>query len=69
MITLYSTHCPKCNVLEAKLKQNDIEYTEENDVKKMRKMGFLSAPMLDVDGNVMDFGEAVKWVNSRSEKE
>lgn len=62
MITLYSTHCPKCNVLKAKLDQAGINYFEENDVKKMTKKGFLSAPMLEVDERVMDFGEAIKWL-------
>ena len=64
MITLYSTHCPKCNVLKAKLDQAGVNYFEENDVKKMTDKGFLSAPMLEVDGNVMNFKEAVEWVNT-----
>lgn len=62
MITLYSTHCPKCNVLKAKLDQAGINYFEENDVKKMTKKGFLSAPMLEVDGNVMNFKESMEWI-------
>ena len=30
MVVFYSTHCPKCNILEKKLKQANIEYTENN---------------------------------------
>ena len=32
MVTLYSTHCPRCLVLEKKLKQKNISYQEVNDI-------------------------------------
>lgn len=61
-VVLYSTNCPKCHILEMKLNEKKIEYaTEGEDV--MIEKGFLSAPMLEVDGEVMDFGKAVRWVN------
>lgn len=64
MVILYSTHCPKCDVLEAKLKQNNIEFNIETDTKKMIKKGFVSAPMLEVNNKLMDFSEAIKWLNA-----
>ena len=64
-IILYSTHCPRCTVLEAKLKQKNIEYQEINNVDEMLKLGIQSVPQLKVDGKLMDFSEAVKWVNMR----
>ena len=66
-IVLYSTHCPKCRILETKLKQKGIKYTEENDVKKMLDMGLKSVPWLCVDGKMMDFGQANKWINEYME--
>lgn len=66
-IVLYSTHCPKCRILETKLKQKGIKYTEENDVKKMLDMGLKSVPWLCVDGEMMDFGQANKWINEYME--
>ena len=63
-ITLFSTHCPRCSVLEKKLKQKGIDYDEVNDVSIMEEKGFLTAPMLEVDGAAMSFGEAVKWINN-----
>ena len=36
-IILYSTHCPRCNVLEKKLKTKNISYEEINDLKKELK--------------------------------
>ena len=63
-VVLYSTNCPMCNVLEKKLVQTDIAFDEINDVEVMRKKGFLSAPMLEVDGDIMNFKEAIDWINS-----
>ena len=67
MIILYSTNCPKCKVLEQKLKSKNIEYIEFTDVDKMIEMGFSVMPMLEVDGIVMDFGTANKWINEFKE--
>lgn len=61
-ITLYSTHCPKCKVLEMKLKQKNINYEEINDVEVMKAKGFMSAPKLEVDGEIYDFKDAVDWI-------
>lgn len=65
MIRMYSTHCPKCKVLEMKLKSKGIEYEECTDTEEMRRKGIRSAPTLEVDGNMLEFGEAVRWVNGR----
>lgn len=62
-VTLYSTHCPKCIVLGKKLQQKGIEFTEINDVNIMQKNGFLQAPMLEVDKEVMNFQKAIEWAN------
>ena len=68
MVIFYSTHCPKCSVLEKKLKQANIEYTEINDVRTMLAKGMTSAPNLEVDGKLMGFTEAVEWINSQEVK-
>lgn len=62
-IVLYSTNCPKCEVLEKKLSAANIDYTLVTDVKLMRDKGFMTAPMLEVDEALMDFKPAVEWVN------
>lgn len=61
-VILYSTHCPKCLVLEKKLKQKNIRFEEINDINIMQTKGFNSAPMIEVDGIVMDFATANKWI-------
>ena len=68
-IILYSTHCPKCRVLEQKLKMKNIEYKEVNDIEVMEKKGFMTVPMLEVDGKVMNFKEANDWINNLQEEQ
>ena len=63
-IVLYSTGCPRCSVLETKLKNKGIDFEEINDTKLMIEKGFDSVPILEVDGNYMDFGKANEFINS-----
>lgn len=64
-VVLYTTHCPKCKVLSAKLKQKDIHYEENTDVELMQEKGFFTVPKLEVDGVVYDFKEAVEWIGAQ----
>lgn len=68
MITLYSTNCPKCKVIEQKLniaKINfDLNTNQEDIVELGRKNKILSAPILVVDDLVMDFKAANDWIKS-----
>lgn len=64
-VVLYSTHCPRCNVLTKKLQQSGIQYEEVNDADVMRDKGFTDAPMLEVDGVIMGFKEAVQWIGEK----
>lgn len=63
-VTLYTTGCPKCKVLETKMKQKNINFKTVDDISVMESKGFEEAPMLEVDGEVMNFPTANKWVNS-----
>lgn len=64
-IILYSTNCPKCNVLEKKLQSKNINFEICNDVDLMLFKGIQQAPYLEVDDELMDFTKAVKWVNEK----
>lgn len=61
-VILYSTHCPKCTVLEKKLQKIGIEFEVCDDEKVMEEHGFTSLPMLQIDTNILDFSAAIKWV-------
>lgn len=64
MVTIYTTHCPKCRVIETKLKTKGIQYKEVTDVAEIEKLGFQQVPVLDVDGTIMDFVQANNWINN-----
>lgn len=64
-IVLYTTHCPQCKVLEAKLKQKNIDFEEVSDADLMVQKGFRSAPVLEVDETIYNFKEAVKWIGEQ----
>ena len=65
MIVLYSTHCPRCNVLEKKLNNKKIKYDIIDDENEIIKLGIDIVPMLKVNDELMNFGQAVKWVNGQ----
>lgn len=61
-MTLYTTHCPKCRILEAGLKSKNAMYEVCEDVHKMEELGFMSAPVLEVNGRYLPYDEAMKYV-------
>ncbi len=63
-VILYSNHCPKCSVLEKKLKQKNISYEEVNDIEVMKEKGYLTVPVLEVDGTSMNFKTAFRYIDS-----
>ena len=62
-MTLYTTNCPKCKILESKLKAKNIEYTKVTDIEVMQKNGFNQAPMLAIGNMVLGFQSAVNYLN------
>ena len=66
MIKIFTSQtCPKCRILKMKLAQKGLEYEECTDEAKMQEMGLMSLPVMSVDGKLMDFSEAIKYVNER----
>lgn len=66
MITLHSTNCPKCKVIEIKLNQLGIQYNVNTDLDIMKQKGLASAPYLELeDGTLLDFMEARNWMQQQ----
>lgn len=66
MVTLYSTGCPRCKVLKAKLEQKGIEFKVIDSEEVMRELGMTEVPMLVTDDEipfVLNFQQAIGWVN------
>ena len=64
-IVLYSTGCPKCRVLEAKLEDAGISYVENNSADEMIAMGLTEAPVLSVNGEILGFMAAIRWIDEQ----
>lgn len=65
-IILFSTGCPKCNVLITKLNNANIEYDiESENMSEILDLGFTEVPVLKVDDEYMTFKEANNWINTR----
>lgn len=65
MITLYTTHCPRCKVLKAKLDSENIDYEVVEGEEAIREKGFTTTPLLEVDDKILTFSEAMQWINTR----
>lgn len=70
-IRLYSTHCPKCRVVEKKLEQAQIQYdlidAKENPkvIEELTALGVQQMPVLMVDDKILGFSEIIKWIGAR----
>ena len=63
-IILYKaeSHCPRCEVLHNALKAKSLEHKVVTDSNTIAEKGFLSAPILEVNGVAMTFTQAYQWV-------
>lgn len=54
-------------MLENKLKQKKIAYelVTDFDLEEIKAKGFSSMPLLEVDGEMMEFEKALPWVNKK----
>lgn len=63
-MVLYTTGCPKCRILEKKLNDKKVTYDVCDDIDKMRSIGIMSVPLLEVEeGKRLSFYDAIKYVN------
>lgn len=64
-VILYSTGCPNCKLLKKRLEQKGITFIENTDKQQMLSMNFVRVPVLEVDGEHMDFSKANKWIDNQ----
>lgn len=65
MIVLYTTHCPKCRVLESKLDKKNIEYNICEDINIIQNKDITALPALEINNEILNFKDAVNWVNKQ----
>lgn len=67
-VVLYTNHCPKCMVLEKKLKEKGIEFATEDNIDVVLNVanmnGIKFMPFMNVEGieGLMDFNKAIQWL-------
>lgn len=62
---LYTTeNCPRCKMLKIKLANKNIQYTEISDIEVLISKGIKQAPMLEVDGELLNLSKANDYINS-----
>ena len=66
MVTLFSTGCPKCRVLEQKLNAKNIDFIKSSDIQEVIDQGFMSVPVLKIDDKYYDFKQGVDWINNEN---
>ena len=65
-VFVYSTGCPQCEALEQMLNSHQIKYTVCSDREKMLSMGLTHVPVLEANGTLMNFKEAITWIGARA---
>ena len=68
-IIFYTTHCPKCKVLKAILDNLNIDYVTQDDINIMENIGMTTAPMLQIENNLLTFSQAIKWLKEYEKNE
>ena len=65
-VLLFSTGCPKCRVLEAKLNAKHIPFIVNDDIEYMQSLNIDSVPILCIEseGQILDFPQAIQWINN-----
>lgn len=64
---LYSSGCPKCEVLKQKMIEKNIDFTECTDIETMLSLGIEQVPVLSINGELYEFAAAVRQINEREE--
>ena len=65
---LFSTGCPRCEVLKKKLQQKGIMFSvpgNDDVMKASEEYGFSTVSQLLVGDKLMDFSAAVKWIGEQ----
>lgn len=62
-VILYSNHCVKCNILKELLDKNKVKYSIEDNIEKLKNLGFTHMPMLGVDGKYLNYKDAYNYLS------
>ncbi len=64
LVTLYSTGCPRCKMLEKALNDAGIVYNYCTDIDTIAKLGVKFVPVLETKEGLLDYAKALQWIHS-----
>lgn len=65
-VIIYTTPtCPRCGVLKKKMNKKNIKFIECQELNKIIEEGYLSVPILEVDGKYLEINKANDWINKQ----
>lgn len=65
-ITVYTIHCPACNILEKKLMSKNISYNIVDNENILKELKIEIFPMMSINnGPLLTYKEAREWVDSQ----
>ena len=62
-VKLYTTHCPKCKILEERLNEKKVKYEVNDNIEELQKMNFKSVPNLEIDGKIYNYLDSIRYLN------
>ena len=62
-VKLYTTHCPKCKILEERLNEKKVKYEVIDNIEELQKMNFKSVPNLEIDGKIYNYLDSIRYLN------
>ena len=62
MMTVFSTGCCNCKRLIEKLEKSNMSYSVSDDIEHIKRMGFKTVPILQVDNRFYTYKEAVGFL-------
>lgn len=68
-VILYTIGCPSCIVLEKKLMDKKINFEKVSDIEELKKIGKSYFPVLQIGENILEFRDAVTWINKQECRE
>lgn len=66
-IILYSTDtCHRCKMVKQILNIHNVQYVEVTDIDLMKDKCFNEVPMMEINGQTLDYGDIVAWLKENN---
>ena len=63
----YTIDCPRCDILQEKMEAKGLSFETIKDEQIFSQLGITQFPVLEVNGELLEFSAANKYINSLGE--